>query len=213
MNCCDPVPYRRLFNSKEAKRRFRKFRKKGLDARAADLVAYLKTRGIDGMSLLEVGGGIGEIQVALLASGVTRAVDVELSDAYADLKASLAEENGVGDRIERHIGDFVELAPGLAPTDLVILNRVICCYPFMSKMMEAATGRTQRFLGMVFPREKWWTQAGLWVGNRWLNLRQCGFQAFVHSVQGIEEAAGDRGLQVVHRSQDWLWHSMVFERK
>jgi magnesium-protoporphyrin O-methyltransferase len=211
-NCCDPTPYRRLFNTKEAKRRLKRIRKKGLDKRAADVVAYLKSRGIEGMSLLEVGGGIGEIQLDLLQSGVVHATSVELSDAYTPLADELATETGVAEKIDRKFGDFVDMAPGLAQSDIVILNRVVCCYPFMEKMMGAATGSAGQFLGLVFPREKWWTKAGLAIGNTWLGFRKCGFRAFVHPEMGIESAAERAGLKRVHHSHDLIWHSVVYER-
>jgi len=35
-DCCDPTPYRRFFNRKEADRNVRSYRKRGLDPMATD---------------------------------------------------------------------------------------------------------------------------------------------------------------------------------
>ena len=38
--------------------------------------------GLEGATVLEIGGGVGEIQIELLKSGAARAVNLELSPAY-----------------------------------------------------------------------------------------------------------------------------------
>lgn len=210
-DCCDPIPYRRVFDSREAARRLDRFHRRGLDDRAADVVAYLSGR-VDGMAVLEVGGGVGDVQVALLEVGASRAVNVELSDAWEDAAAELVAEAGVGGRVTRRLGDFVAIAADVEPADVVVLNRVVCCYPDMEQMLAAAATRTRRFLVVVVPRERWWIRAAVTVGNRFLGLRGCGFRAFVHPIADMERIAADHGLSPVHRSRDLLWQATVFER-
>jgi magnesium-protoporphyrin O-methyltransferase len=59
-----------------------RYRKRGLDRPARRMVEFLQSRGIDGATVLEVGGGIGEIQLELLKRGAQRTVNLELSPAY-----------------------------------------------------------------------------------------------------------------------------------
>ncbi|MEX1281536.1 MAG: methyltransferase domain-containing protein [Acidimicrobiia bacterium] len=210
-DCCDPIPYRRVFDSREAARRLDRFRRRGLDDRAADVVAFLDDR-VDGMTVLEVGGGVGDVQVALLEAGATAAVNVELSDAWEEAAAELARETGTADRVSRRLGDFVAIADDVEAADVVVLNRVVCCYPDMARMLHAAAASTRRFLAVVVPRERWWIRAAVTVGNRFLGLRGCGFRAFVHPVADMERIAADHGLSPIHRSQDLIWQSTVFER-
>ncbi len=211
-DCCDPVPYRRLFNSKDAQRSLRNYRKKGLDPMASSMVSFLASEGVQGLDLLEVGGGIGAIEIELLKHGVATATNVELSSGYDAVATELAYEEGVADRIERRVGDFVEMADEFATTDIVLANKVVCCYPFMERMMSAFVSRTGRYLALVFPRERWWVKAGLTLGQLWLRLRRCGFRAFVHPVDEIERIAANGGLVVRHRDNTAIWHSVVWER-
>ncbi len=211
-DCCDPIPYRRVFDSREAARRLDRFRRRGLDDRAADIVAFLSDR-VDGMTVLEVGGGVGDVQVALLEAGATAAVNVELSDAWEEAAAELARETGTTDRVSRRLGDFVAIADEVEGADVVVLNRVVCCYPDMARMLDAAAARTRRFLAVVVPRERWWIRAAVTVGNRFLGLRGCGFRAFVHPVADMERIAADHGLSPIHRSRDLVWQATVFERR
>ncbi len=211
-NCCDPVSYRRFFNTKEANRRLKNYRKRGLDPMAADIVEYLKTRDIAGAGLLEVGGGVGDLQVELLKAGADRALNVELSDAYESVAEQLAEDEGFADRMTRQFGDFVEVQDELDSADIVVLNRVVCCYPFMERMMNAAVAKADGYLGLVFPRGRWWTKTFFGLGNKYWAIRGWDFRAFVYPPDEIEKVAIDNGFAVRHRSNDLSWQAVVFER-
>lgn len=211
-DCCDPTAYRRLFNSKEARRRLRHYRKKGLDPLARSLVDYLSSREIDGADVLEVGGGLGGLQLELLRTGAATSVNVELSGGYEEAAAELLEAEQMLDRVERRLGDFVVDRDRVDPAEIVVLNRVVCCYPRMREMMEAAVSKTERFLALTFPRERWFMKASIAAGNMWWALRSCNFRAYVHPVGEIEAVAGDAGLDVVHRDRTLGWQAVVFER-
>jgi magnesium-protoporphyrin O-methyltransferase len=59
-----------------------KYRAKGPPPWARTLIDAIKAEGVDGATLLDIGGGIGVIQHELLASGAARATNVEASSAY-----------------------------------------------------------------------------------------------------------------------------------
>lgn len=211
-DCCDPIPYRRFFNRKEAERNARTYRKRGLGPMAADLVDYLIEDGVEGDRILEVGGGVGAVQLELLKAGAHSSVNVELSSGYDEAASALAAEEGVENRISRQIGDFVEHQDRFDQADVVIMNRVVCCYPWADRLMEAAVSKTSGRLALVFPREKWWVKTGVGLGNAYTTLRQCGFNAFVHPVSEIESAATGAGLVPRYASNDFIWQSVVFSR-
>ena len=58
------------------------------------MVEFLESRGIEGATVLEIGGGVGEIHIELLKRGAERAVNLELSPAYADEAQRLLREAG-----------------------------------------------------------------------------------------------------------------------
>ena len=70
------------------------------------MVEFLERRGIEGASVLEVGGGVGEIQIELLKRGAARAVNLELSPAYDAEASLLLQEAGLQDRAERRLHDI-----------------------------------------------------------------------------------------------------------
>jgi magnesium-protoporphyrin O-methyltransferase len=211
-DCCDPTPYRRFFNRKEADRNVRSYRKRGLDPMAKGMIDFLVSGGVEGADVLEVGGGVGAVQIELLKAGAAKTVNAELSSGYEDSALKLAKDEGLEDRITRRLGDFVENEDDFEPADIVVMNRVVCCYPWMEKLMGAAVAKTGRYLALVFPRQKWWVKWGIASGNGFMALRGCDFSAFVHPVDQIEAVAIDAGFVVRHADNNFIWQALVLER-
>jgi len=211
-DCCDPMPYRRLFNEEEAERRLRKYRKNGLDRMAARLFDALVDRGVVGRTLLEVGGGVGDLQVELLKAGAASAVNVELSDGYETVASRLLDEEGLTGKVERRLGDFVDEADHVATADIVVLNRVICCYPWVDRMMAAATAKTGSSLALVFPRDHWLGHVFISVDNAVNRLRGGGFRAYLHPTEEVETRADAADLAMVWADRGLIWQGMVFGR-
>ena len=61
-----------FYDEKRASSDLRKYRDKGPIPSTQALIEALKAEGIEGMTLLDIGGGIGAIQHELLDAGVTR---------------------------------------------------------------------------------------------------------------------------------------------
>ena len=73
-----------FFDKREAGRKLSSDRKFCPSKTTSMLVEAVKQQGIEGDSLLDVGGGIGAIQHELLLAGVARADGVEASTAFID---------------------------------------------------------------------------------------------------------------------------------
>jgi len=179
---------------------------------ASSILRYLKSEGVQETEVLEVGGGIGAVQVELLKAGAARSVNVELSSGYEEAAKLLADEEGVSDRVERQTGDFVEVQDEVKAADIVVMNRVVCCYPWMERLLGAAVVKTGRYLALVFPREKWWVKTGLVLGNSYMALRKVAFRSFVHPVDEIEALVTSAGFEVRHTDHNFIWQAVVMER-
>lgn len=211
-DCCDPSAYGRFFDEKEAERNLRSYRRKGLDPIVSSMVGYLKSRGVEGANVLEVGGGVGAIQVELLKAGARQCLNVELSPGYEGPARRLAAEEGLGDRVSTRFGDFVELSDELEPADVVVMNRVVCCYPWMERLVAAAAAKTGSYLAMVFPKDDWWVKLGMRVGDLFESIRGDYVPAYIHPVAEIESVAGKGGLALRHSDTGLVWQAEVFER-
>jgi Methyltransferase domain len=149
--CCPSRDYHRFFNQRFARRLADRYRKRGLDKTAQTMVEFLRTLGIEGASILEIGGGVGEIQVELLKAGAARAQNLELSPAYEQPARTLAEQAGVQGRLDWRIHDLAQDPGTVAPADLVVLHRVVCCYPDYERLLAAAADHARRALVFSYP--------------------------------------------------------------
>jgi magnesium-protoporphyrin O-methyltransferase len=211
--CVDQGDYRRFFRRSVARRDAKRFRRKGLDAAGRRLVEAIAARGVAGAHVLEAGGGVGGIQIALLEAGAEGATAVELSTAYDEEAETLLRERGLAGRVERRVGDFVSLADSLPRADVVVLHRAVCCYPDGRAFVAAAAGRSTRLLALSFPRERALTRAGVRAVNLFLRLRGCGFRTFVHPADDLLAAAREQGLRPVAVGDATpVWRLALLER-
>jgi SAM-dependent methyltransferase len=200
--CCSPTDYRRLFSRKQAARDLKRYRRRGLGATSRQLIELAGD--VDGATVLDVGGGIGAIELALLQRGAARATNVELSGGYEEAAAELLAP--FADRVDRRVGDFV--TDPVEPHDLVVMHRVVCCYPDVDALVGAAAAHTRRRLVLTVPQQHLWVRAGLRTINLWLRLTGCGFRTYVHPFERIVAAAERHGLRLERREPLGLvWES------
>jgi 2-polyprenyl-3-methyl-5-hydroxy-6-metoxy-1,4-benzoquinol methylase len=209
--CCNPTEYRRLFSRKYASRDARRYRQRGLGATSRALVELAGD--VVGATVLDVGGGIGAIELELLAAGAERATNVELSGGYEEAASALLSERGLADRVDRRIADFVSEGNAVEPHDLVVLHRVVCCYPDVDALMGAAAEHAQKRLVLTYPQEHLLMRLGLQVINLWLRVSGCGFRTYAHPIARILGAAETHGLRLERRErQGFLWESAALVR-
>ncbi len=169
-SCCDPRGCDRFFGERFARRVARRYRKRGLGGTEREMVAFLESAGLEGASVLEVGGGVGELQIELLKRGAERAVNLELSPAYDEEARRLLAEAGLGERVERRLHDIAVDPDAVEPADVVVLNRVVCCYPDYERLLGAAAARARRALVFSFPRRNAVSRAIIAVQNAGFRL-------------------------------------------
>jgi magnesium-protoporphyrin O-methyltransferase len=162
--------------------------------------------------VLEVGGGIGAIQLELLKSGASRAVSVELTPTYEEVARELLDEAGLAGRVERRVMDFAEAAAQVEAADVVVLNRVICCYPDMPRLAGAAADHARHTLVMSFPRRAWWMQIGLGLANVLFTVARLEFHVFLHPPKQILATSESHGLRTVLDDTGALWTVAALRR-
>ncbi len=191
-----------------------RFRRRGLRGTAADLVEMLGSPGGQSLSLLEVGGGLGEIQVTLLETGsVVEVTNIELSSSWEERGRQLLRERGLEERVNRLVGDFVDEADGIDEADLVVLHRVLCCYPYWERMLDAAATRARRRLGFTVPVDRWWTHTAIRAVNLLLCVRRMSFRVYVHPPEAMIRRLESADFSMVGDHAGIVWRTMVFERE
>ncbi len=212
MNCCTATGYRTIFGTKTVERDARRYRRKGLIGSAEWLFHALKSDKVTDASVLEVGGGIGGVQIQLLKAGASHAANVEIIDSYETTARTLIAEHNLDARVERYVGDFARCPDQTAPADIVIMHRVICCYPDSDALITAACNHAHDRVAITVPCEAWWVKLGFSVMNWWLRLRRIAFRGYVHPLGQMVELAGRHGYHATHHQRGPLWESLILKR-
>ena len=185
----------------------------GLERRAERLIAHLVEKREGPLRVLEVGSGAGGVHYGLLRRGAAASVvAVDASPAYIDAARSVGERLGLAGRVEYVHGDFTAAAEGIGPADAVIMDRVICCYPHLRKLLGASAGKARRFLALSYPRERWWVRIAFGLFNLHLRLKRLKFRTFVHPHAEVHAVVAGDGLRQVYAETVGLWQITVFER-
>jgi len=176
------------------------------------MVAFLDRHGIEGASVLEIGGGIGEIQIELLKLGAARAVNLELSPSYEEEAAKLVGQAGLEGRVERRLQDIATGEDGVAPADVVVLNRVVCCYPDYKRLLRAAADHAQRVVVFSYPRANVISRFAVATQNLVFKLRRSEFRTYIHPPDAMLDVLGDRGLRLTSAHHALVWQTVALER-
>jgi magnesium-protoporphyrin O-methyltransferase len=211
-DCCSPRGYRQIFSERSARSDARGYRRRGLDEVSGTIVRLVRERGVSGRTLLEVGGGVGAIEIELLKVGLSRAVSIELTPTYEEEAGALLREHGFDDRVHRQVLDFALAGGGVEPADFVVLNRVLCCYPDMPLLAGAAANHARRALVLSFPNDRWWTRLAFTLVNVALRVARRQFRVFLHPPGSILATAERYGLRPTYSESGRIWHVVALER-
>ena len=162
------------------------------------------------MTLLDIGGGIGMIQHELLKEGLKNAISIDASNAYNDISKQEAEKNGYAERIQYHFGNYVELESKVPKSDIVTLDKVVCCYPDLWSLVGLSVQKAERFYSLIYPRDTWWAKVGVSFANFGLWVIRKNFRAFVHPTKTIDKVVRRFGFEQRFRQTSSIWQIVVY---
>ncbi len=176
------------------------------------LIQALLDLGVGGQTLLDIGGGIGAIQLELLQGGAAAATSVEISTAYLDAAQQEAARKRLTDRITWLHGDFVALAEDVPAADIVTLDRVVCCYPDYEALIQKSTAKAGKFYALVFPKDWWIIRQALQLMNWIFKAQKSLYVAYVHPVAEIDRLIRTSGFVPAYQRSTLGWHVWVYRR-
>jgi magnesium-protoporphyrin O-methyltransferase len=199
-------------DSRMAARELKRYRNRGADKTTRILLDALKSEGVEGKSLLDIGGGVGALQHELLKAGAKEAISVDASSSYLEAAREEAERQGQLDKLSQRHGDFVELARDVPRADVVTLDRVICCYDDMERLVRLSAERALELYGVVYPPDHWPMKALTWLENLYHWIRRNQFRAFAHATVAVDAVIRSAGLERIIAHETLLWHVHIYRR-
>lgn len=210
--CCDEDLARLGYDGLNANADLERWRAGRLNPVTRELIDVLRRQGVGGARVLDIGAGVGAVHVALLEAGAAIAIDVDASREYLATARAEAERRGLGGRVEYRYGDVVVLDAELPAVDIVTLDSVVCCYPDLEPMIEAATRTRPRTVGITYPRDVWWMRTFMRLYNLWQTVRRSPARYFVHRHTQLERWMAGAGYHNVHEGGIRVWRVVVYRR-
>jgi 2-polyprenyl-3-methyl-5-hydroxy-6-metoxy-1,4-benzoquinol methylase len=196
-----------------ARRTADRYREHGVDKTARRMIAFLEEHGIVGATVLEIGGGVGELQIELLKRGAARTTNLELSPAYNEEATRLMRESGHEGRAERRLHDIATDPDEVAPADVVVLHRVVCCSPDYERLLAAAADHARRVLLFSYPPRNVLSRLMLGTQNLLFRLQRKEFRTFAHPPARMLAVVEERGLAHTYSYRPVVWQIAGFERR
>ena len=210
--CCNARGCDEFFTAAQARRAAARYRRKGLDGTAQRMVAFLAERGIDGADVLEVGGGVGDVQLELLRLGAAHTINLELSPGYDEEAERLVDEAGFEGRSERRLHDLAVEPEGVERADVVVLHRVVCCYPDYERLLGAAADHARHLLVFSYPPRNALSRLLLGAQNLLFRIQRREFRTFTHPPARMLAVVQERGFVQTYAHRPMIWQIAGFER-
>jgi magnesium-protoporphyrin O-methyltransferase len=201
-----------MFNQKLALKELQAYQKKGPNKTTRILLNQLIPYVGENDSLLDIGGGIGAISHELSQVGLSQLIHVDASKAYLHVAQTEAERLGYGEKVAFYYGDFVALASQIPSTDLVTLDRVLCCYSDMPALVTRSIERAKSYYGIVYPRASWWVKFGAFFLNLYQLIKRSSYRSFVHDPEAIHAIIHSNGFTRISKRIKGLWVVEIFEK-
>jgi 2-polyprenyl-3-methyl-5-hydroxy-6-metoxy-1,4-benzoquinol methylase len=212
-SCCNPRGCDGFFTPRFARRVARRYRKKGLNKTARRMVEFLELRGIEGATVLEIGGGVGEIHIELLKRGAERALNLELSPAYADEAQRLLREAGLEERADWRLHDIAASPEVIEPADIVVMHRVVCCYPDYRRLLSSTGEHARRLIVFSYPPRSSVSRLFIGAQNLIFRLLRKEFRAFAHPPSEMLAILEEKGFRQTFAHHAPVWQVAGLERQ
>jgi SAM-dependent methyltransferase len=212
MSCCSSNGTNKFF-TKKSKTYLRDFRKKGLDKPSQMLVDELLAHDLKGAAVLEVGCGVGGLHITLLERGIGKAQAIDIASGMIDAAKELARERGVEKKIQYVCGDVLDVAEEITRGDVVVLDKVLCCYPEPFLLIEKTTEKSSRWYALTYPGSslisRFFFLGACWVGK----LLRWSFHPYYHDPTLLYTKIIESGFRRVSSRKTVLWNVELYERE
>lgn len=210
--CCDEDLARLSYDGLNAEADLTRWRDRKLHPATRELIEVVQREGVEGARVLDIGAGVGAVHISLLEAGAAEAVDVDASREYLATARFEAARRGLDRRVQYRYGDVVELAGELPPTEIVTLDSVICCYPYLEPLLTTATRSRPRLVGITCPRDVWWMRVYMRLFNLAHSIRRRPGAYFIHRHAQVERWMAGAGYENVHEGGTREWRVVLYRR-
>ena len=212
MHCCQAL-YDHTFDTAKANEDLQAYYDHGIKNNSRQLYNMISTLPLEGIDALDVGGGVGAITFELFKLGVRSATMVDISVQYVQLFLEEAKQQGLYNSAQGIQGDFLQCANQISPHDLLVMDKVVCCYNNYDSLVSRAGEKARRWIAYSLPADVWWVRWGHWFEQIWNRVKGDHFKTYVHPTAKIEAILLSKGFRLLEKRRWREWEYALFERK
>jgi magnesium-protoporphyrin O-methyltransferase len=138
--------------------------------------------------------------------------NLEISEGYEASAAALLAATGMTDRVDRRLLDIARSPDEVEAADIVVLHRVVCCYPDYERLLRAAGSHARRLLVFSHPPRNPLSRVVIGWDNLMRRLRRNAFRAFVHPPAAMVAVLREHGLTPHYHHRGLAWELVGLER-
>jgi SAM-dependent methyltransferase len=167
-----------------------------------------------GRTVLELGCGRGGLLLGLVQAGASSAEGVDLSASSIAIARARFDDAQLSAQVDLSVGDAAYVP--LAPHDWVILDRVMCCYPDVERLLANSLPAAKALYAFTVPTSRGWrgllARLDEWFENAWDTLRGQPCPGYVHDLDTIEARLSAAGFRLRSVDRERLWHIAIYEK-
>lgn len=191
-----------------------RYKKRGLSPSSKLLLNFIVREGMQGGSVVDLGCGAGGFSLQLLKEGAKEAMGVDLSQNMIDSANELARAEGFEAKTKFVVGNAATTE--LPASDIVIMDKVLCCYPEWQPLLNNAMSASERMIGFIVPRDVGIAKLPFRIGVRVVNFfskRGGNIQFFLHPLNMVDRALRESGFTQLEKRTKRFWLIFLYSRK
>jgi len=191
-----------------------KYKSNGLTASSQVLLDFISKKGLIGKTVMEIGCGTGFFALETLRNGASSCVGVDLSSAAIKEANAFAKESGLEDQARFEVANAASTRQ--PASDVVVMDKVLCCYPDADALLKTASESSKELLGFVVPRDEGLMKPPMKIGSALINLveklRKTGFRLYLHPLRSIDRLLSESGFQQSDKAKSRFWLVYLYKR-
>ena len=200
------------FFTKRSRKYLDRFRSKGLAREQRYLLEGITAAGDGSRSVLDIGCGVGGVHLTLLRQGAGKAVGIDISAGMIQFAGQLSKDLGLADRTSYVHGDFVEMADTVPRCDIVVLDKVVCCYENLDALLKKSLAKTGSVYALSFPRSHIFVRLIARSAMTLGKLFRWSFSPYWHDWERMAGIIRAGGFEEYYRKTTVLWTVCAFRR-
>lgn len=210
-NCCTGS-YCQKFSAERAENEMSDYIRNGINQNYNPLIEEVKKLPVNGKSVLDIGAGIGLNIIELMKEGVKKATYVDISNEFANKFKKTIAKTRLSNDTSIIVGDFVKMHSSILSSDLVILDKSICCYEDYVSLVKLSIDKTRQWYAYTIPIDNWYGKLIYRYKALKKRIKGDDFKTFLHPTKSIEQYIEGKRFKKINQQVTNEWLTVLYER-